>query len=105
MKECLPLNPLEKIIDNKADLNDALKNLLLTQLERIKVRENSIFLESVDKNYDDLPADFKVRLSIYLNNNLDQHSPLGQELNKELKDIIRKKDDRIEDVDFEIIKG
>jgi hypothetical protein len=84
-------------------LNNALKDLLATHIERMIVRENSIFLKNIDKYYDDLPSDFKVHFSIYFDNNLDQYSPLGQELNKELKDIIRKKDNKIEEADFEII--
>jgi hypothetical protein len=105
MKENISINFKENIKDGKSDLNNALKELLTTKIERMKVKENNSFLENVDRYFDYLPIDFKNRLSIYMNNNLDQDSPLGQELYKELKDIIKSKDDKAVFADFEIIDG
>jgi hypothetical protein len=103
MKEYISINPKEKIKVNKSDLNNALKDLLATQIKRLKVGENNIFLNNVGKYFDYLPTDFKDRLSIYFDNNLDQDSPLGQELYEELKNIIKNKDDKAVLADYEII--
>jgi|GEM_PF-3020627 hypothetical protein len=58
MKEYISINSKEKIKDSKSYLNKAVKDLLAIQIERMKVRENNIFLKNVDKYYDYLPTDF-----------------------------------------------
>jgi hypothetical protein len=103
MKEYINIIPKEKNKDRNPDLNDVLKELLATHIKRLKVRENSIFLKNLDTYYEYLPTDFKDRLSIYFDNNLDQYSPLGRKLNKELKEIIKNKDDKAVLAEYEIV--
>lgn len=87
----------------ESDINRAIKNFLAVRIKRMKAEENNTFLKNIDAYFDDLPSDFKERLSIYFDNNLDQESSLGQELKEELKEIIKEKKNNVELADYEII--
>jgi hypothetical protein len=87
----------------RPDLKQAIKDLLAVKIKRLKIEEDNLFIKNINKHFDDLPTDFKERLSIYFDNNLDQDSSLGQELKKELIEIIKDKKNNVELADYEII--
>jgi hypothetical protein len=103
MKEYFSLKNSIQNEESGSELNQTIKNLLTVQIKRMKVKESNDFLKNIDKYFDYLTTDFKKRLSIYFNNNLDQDSSLGKQLSNELKEIIKDKMNNVELADYEII--
>jgi len=104
MKEYFSAENKKKHIKNNLEIGYALNQLIMTRLKREKLMIHNQFLREVYDNFDYLPEKFKKRFIIYVDNKLDQSSPLGQELRKELDEILKKKEnDDIELADYEII--
>lgn len=104
MKEFYSTEDKKKYIKNHNEIDDALNQLMVTQLKRKKLEIDNKFLREASDNFDYLPINFKERFMLYLDNKLDQSSPFGQELRKELDEILKKRKlDEIELADYEVI--
>lgn len=104
MNERFPFRNYSESNAIRHDLKQAIKDLLAVNIKRLEIEADTLFIKNVNKYFDDLPSDFKERLSIYFDNNLDQDSSLGKELKAELIKIIKNKTENVELADYEIIE-